>query len=165
VWAFALAGRPTLALTTLEASIAVMADRLSGLVRDPVGVATRIAGRGTARAALPALGGLARAWSPALVLALACRRTRRHAALALVLPALNDWAANPEALDPIRFTALHVFDDVAYGAGVWAGCARERVLEPLLPRVVWQSRTWSAITLRQSLGTTATERPTRQPLA
>ena len=46
-----------------------------------------------------------------------------------------------------------------------AECARERVLEPLLPRVVWQSRTWSAITLRQSLGTTATERPTRQPLA
>ncbi len=165
VWALALAGRPTMALTTLEASIAVMADRLSGLVRDPVGVATRIAGRGTARAALPALGGLARAWSPALVFALAFRRTRRRAALALVLPALNDWASHSEALDPIRFSALHVVDDLAYGAGVWAGCARERVLEPLLPRVVWRSRTWSAITLRQSLGTRSSEKPSPHPLA
>ena len=80
-------------------------------------------------------------------------------------PPLNDWAADTEALDPIRFTALHVVDDVAYGAGVWAGCARERVLEPLLPRVVWRSRTWSAITLRQSLGPGPTEKPTRHPLA
>ncbi len=89
VWALALAGRPTMALTALETSIAVLADRLSGLVRDPVAVATRIAGRGTARAALPALGGLARAWSPALLIALAFRRTRRRAVLALVLPALE----------------------------------------------------------------------------
>ncbi len=165
VWALVLAGRPTMALTTLEASIAVLADRLSGLVRDPVAVATRIAGRGTAQAALPVLGGLARAWSPALVLALVSRRTRRQAALALVLPALNDWAADTEILDPVRFTALHVLDDVAYGIGVWAGCARERTLEPLLPRVVWRSRTWSAITLRQSLGTRSAENATRHPLA
>ncbi len=165
VWALAMAGRPTMALTALETSIAVLADRLSGLVRDPVAVATQIAGRGTARAALPALGGLARAWSPALVIALAFRRTRRRAALALVLPALNDWAGDTEALDPIRYTALHVVDDVAYGAGVWAGCARERVLEPLLPRVVWRARTWSAITLRQSLATRSGEKPVPHPLA
>ena len=82
-----------------------------------------------------------------------------------MLPALNDWAADPGALDPIRYAALHVVDDVAYGAGVWAGCARERVLEPLLPRIVWRSRTWSAITLRQSLATSSTEKPLRHPLA
>ena len=61
VWALVLAGRPTMALTTLEASIAVLADRLSGLVRDPVAVATRIAGTRhspgrTARARRPGEG-------------------------------------------------------------------------------------------------------------
>ncbi len=152
VWAFALAGRPTLALTTLEASVAVLAGRLTGLVRDPVAIATRIAGGGTARAALPALGGVARAWSPALVAGLAFRRTRRAAALALLLPALNDWVAHRNALDPARYAALHVLDDIAYGAGVWVGCARVRTLAPLVPRIVWRSRTWSSITLRQSLG-------------
>ncbi len=85
---------------------------------------------------LPALGGLARAWSPALVLALACRRTRRHAALALVLPALNDWAADTEALDPIRSPRCARARRRRLRRGVWAGCARERALEPLLPRVV-----------------------------
>ena len=91
-----------------------------------VGVATRIAGRGTARAGIPRSvawpgRGHRRSSSP-------WRVAERGAMprLALVLPALNDWAAKPEALDPIRFTALHVVDDVAYGVGVWAGCARER---------------------------------------
>ena len=155
VWALAAAGRPTLALVALEGSIAVLAERLTGLVRDPVAVASRIAGGGTARSALPALGGLARAWSPALVLSLASRRTRRTAALALLLPALSDWAtaqAQSEGLGPIRYCAFHVLDDIAYGAGVWLGCVRERVVGPLVPRVVWRSRTWSSITLRQALG-------------
>ena len=167
VWALACARKPTLALTTLEASIAVLAERLTGLVRDPVAVATTITGRGTARAALPALGGLARAWSPALVLALAFHRTRRTALLALVLPAVNDWAADTEALDPVRFTVLHLVDDLAYGAGVWVGCARERAVEPLVPRVVWRARTWSAIGLRQSLRTRDADKSggPRQPLA
>ena len=66
VWVLASARRPVLALTTLAASIGILARRLTGLVRDPVVVATRIAGGGTARSALPALGGLARAWAPAL---------------------------------------------------------------------------------------------------
>ena len=45
-------------------------------VRDPVDVATRIVGGGTARAALPALSSLTRAWGPAFVLGLLFRRTR-----------------------------------------------------------------------------------------
>jgi len=66
VWALALARRPLLAQAALAVSVAVLARRLRGLVRDPVAVATHIAGGGTTRAALPALGSLVRAWSPAL---------------------------------------------------------------------------------------------------
>ena len=66
VWTLLLLRRPVLALTALSASIVVLAARLRGLVRDPVGVATQIAGRGTTRSALPALASLTRAWAPAL---------------------------------------------------------------------------------------------------
>jgi mycofactocin system glycosyltransferase len=163
VWALALARRPVLAQATLATSVAVLAARLTGLVRDPVAVATRIAGGGTARSALPALGGLARAWSPALLLGLAFRRTRRACALALLAPALKDWADTPEVMDPLRFTALHVADDAAYGAGVWAGCVRARTLVPLVPRIAWRSRVWSSRSLRDTLvagpGAEAQHRP------
>ena len=152
VWVLAVARRPVLALAALAASIGILARRLAGLVRDPVMVATRIAGGGTARSALPSLGGLARAWSPALVLGLAFRRTRKASVLTLVLPALGDWVANRQALDPLRFTAFHVADDAAYGLGVWAGCVRERTATPLVPRVSWRSRVWSSRTLHADLG-------------
>ncbi len=59
VWALALARRPALAASALALSSAILAARLDGLVRDPVAVATRIAGGGTVRAAVPALGGAA----------------------------------------------------------------------------------------------------------
>jgi mycofactocin system glycosyltransferase len=152
VWALALARRPALAAGTLALSSAILAARLDGLVRDPVAVATRIAGGGTVRAAVPALGGAARAWSPALVAGLALRRTRRAALLALTVPALAAWAADRDGLDPARFVALHVADDAAYGAGVWAGSLRARTIEPLVPRVSWRSREWARRTVRQTLG-------------
>jgi mycofactocin system glycosyltransferase len=151
VWGLILARRPVLALAALAASIAILARRLRGLVRDPVHVAAHIAGGGTTRSALPSLGSLTRAWSPALVLGLAFRRTRAASALALLTPALSDWAADRQALDPVRAVAVHVADDVAYGAGVWVGCARERTTVPLIPRVSWRSRVWSSPTLREEL--------------
>ena len=49
VWGLLLARRPVLALAALSASIVLLAHRLRGLVRDPVGVATHIAGGGTTR--------------------------------------------------------------------------------------------------------------------
>jgi mycofactocin system glycosyltransferase len=151
VWALVLARRPVLAQGVLAVSVAILARRLRGTVRDPVAVATQIAGGGTARAALPTLGSLVRAWSPALVLGLAVRRTRRVSALALLLPALGDWAADRDGADPVRAAALHVADDVAYGVGVWVGCAHERTLMPLIPRISWRSRVWTSGTLRTQL--------------
>jgi hypothetical protein len=151
VWSLVLARRPVLALAALAASVTILGRRLRGLVRDPVGVAVHIAGGGTVRAALPALGSLTRAWSPALVLGLAFRRTRAVSALALLIPAVRDWASDQQGLDPVRAVAVHVADDVAYGTGVWVGCAREHTLVPLVPRIAWRSRVWSAPNLRDQL--------------
>jgi mycofactocin system glycosyltransferase len=152
VWVLAAARRPLPAAGVLAVSILVLARRLDGLVDEPVKVAGRIAGGGTARAALPALSGLGRAWSPALLLGLCWHKTRGAAALALLAPAAADWAAERGALDPVRYAALHVADDVAYGSGVWRGCLRARTLAPLLPRIELRTRLWSTRSLRAQLG-------------
>ncbi len=158
VWLLAGGRRPLLAGAVLAASIGLLAERLRGLTRDPLAVATRIAGDGTVRAAVPALSGVARAWSPALLAALAFRRTRRAAALALLLPAVADWRKDRTTrkdgtgLGPWPYLALHAADDAAYGAGVWLGCAREGTVAPLVPRVTFRNRVWSARALRDSLG-------------
>jgi mycofactocin glycosyltransferase len=151
VWALALRRRPAGALGVLSGSIALLAVRLTGLVRDPVAVATQIVGGGTARSALPTLAEAVRAWSPLVLLGLLHRRTRRLSALALLAPALQDWRHDPGGLDPFRYAALHVADDLSYGAGVWLGCARERTIGPLVPRISWRARVWSARSLRDNL--------------
>jgi mycofactocin system glycosyltransferase len=151
VWVLAYARRPLLAGGALAASVLVLARRLHGLVEEPVTVATRIAAGGTFTSALPALRGLTRAWSPALVVGLCWRRTRRTAAFALVAPALGDWCTDRSDLDPLRYAGLHVADDVAYGAGVWLGCIKARTVRPLLPRIVFRARVWSSASLQAQL--------------
>jgi mycofactocin system glycosyltransferase len=151
VWALTLARRPLLALATLAASVLILARRLRGLVDQPVKVAATIAGGGTARSSIPALSGLTRAWAPAFVLGLLVPRTRRAAALALCIPAIHEWWATSPDLDPVRFTVLHVVDDVAYGTGVWAGSLQARTVRSLLPRVTVRSRVWSPGALRSQL--------------
>jgi hypothetical protein len=59
------------------------------------------------------------------------RRKRRWL---VVLPALVAWWNRKPELDPVRWVAASLVDDVAYGAGVWAGCLKARTLAPLLPR-------------------------------
>jgi mycofactocin glycosyltransferase len=152
VWGLTLVRRPFLASATLAVSILILAHRLQGLVDQPAKVAATIAGGGTARSALPALHGLTRAWAPAFVLGLLVPRTRRAAALALVVPALEEWRTTRPDLDPFRYTLFSIADDVAYGTGVWAGSLTARTLRPLLPRVSLRSRVWSSGALRSQLG-------------
>jgi mycofactocin system glycosyltransferase len=74
------------------------------------------------------------------------RLGRRAAAASLLLgPVLDGWRRTrrpqpgdgPE-LDPVRFAAGHIAADIAYGAGVWTGCARARTLAPVTPRLNWR---------------------------
>jgi mycofactocin system glycosyltransferase len=68
------------------------------------------------------------------------RRWGRRAAVASLLlgPPLTTWAARRPALDPLRFVLGQLADDIAYGAGVWAGCVRARTATPIRPAVSWR---------------------------
>jgi mycofactocin glycosyltransferase len=125
VVALALTRRPLLAVL----AGAVATRQLDRTVRDLPRSAELVA-RSTAGTAL-GLG-------PALALtgpvgwALAARH-KRLAAL-LIAPLLLEWRRNRPGGDPIVHTTRGLLDQAAYGAGVAAGCARERTIEPLLPR-------------------------------
>ena len=146
VVAAALARRPVLTAAAAAGSWLSLsrAVRAAGLPADGVTAAAATSVRqtwlGTGRYATQFAG-------PALAFALAAPggRTRavrwgRRAAIASLLlgPAIDAWRNGERTLGPARFTAGCVADDIAYGAGVWAGCARSRTLTPLLPKVAWR---------------------------
>jgi mycofactocin glycosyltransferase len=85
--------------------------------------------------------------APALAIALAApgghsgarRWGRRAAAASLLLgPALTSYAERKPELGPVTFSLARIADDVCYGAGVWAGCLRERTVVPLRPAISWR---------------------------
>jgi mycofactocin glycosyltransferase len=75
--------------------------------------------------------------APLLLAALARPINRRRRAVVVgglaLAPPLVDWARSRPAVSPARYVAGRLADDAAYGAGVYAGCARHRVVAPLLP--------------------------------
>jgi mycofactocin system glycosyltransferase len=77
--------------------------------------------------------------APVLAALLARRGWGRRAAVASLLlgPPLTRWFADRPALDPVRYTAGALADDIAYGAGVWAGCLTHRTAAPVLPEIAW----------------------------
>jgi mycofactocin system glycosyltransferase len=96
--------------------------------------AVRLSLQGHAFAGLAAADALRRPWWPLLaVAAVASRRARVVAALAAVVPPAIEWARDRPPLDPVRWWAFRLVDDLAYGAGVWAGCVRERSASCLRP--------------------------------
>jgi mycofactocin system glycosyltransferase len=140
-----LARRPITAAAAFALSTELLARRLrandlpvTGLVR-PMANGVRLtwlgAGRWTGQFAAPALisamifpGGR----TPAV------RQGRRLAAASLLLgPPLAEWAGQREGSLPAQVAAT-LADQAAYGAGVYAGCLRERLITPVLPVVARQ---------------------------
>jgi mycofactocin system glycosyltransferase len=137
-----LARRPL----TAAAAFGVSTARLAGRLRD-----NDLPAAGLAR---PMAGGVLQTWLgtgrwcgqfawPALLLVVArpggrtaaTRAGRRLAAASLLAgPPLADWARSRDG-SPVLFTARALADQAAYGAGVYAGCLRERLISPVLPVV------------------------------
>jgi len=141
-WSAAVAGlvlarRPGLAALVAGAQGAALARRLR-----PAGAGARDALTWPVRGAAQTLTAGGRTATmlapPVLAAGLASRRTRPAALVLLLASPVAEWAARRPALDPVRWAVLSVADDVAYGAGVWAGAARARTGAPLRP--AWGGR-------------------------
>ena len=155
-WAAALSRRPAAAVALTAAATALLARRLSRVTgeRWPVPAVTanldnskrrgsaaawvlavRLAGGGTLAAGRPLGSALSRTWWPVAIPAAVCVPRLRLPIVALILtPPLLDWAADRRPpLDPVRYVAARLLDDVAYSLGVWKGCVTRRTIRPLLP--------------------------------
>jgi len=133
VVAAGLAGRPLAALALVLGHAAMLARNVGRQ-----GVPARLALRWSAQSAGWTLVGVGHAATmlagPALAAgAVRSRRGAAVAALLVILPPTVDWWRRRPGLDPLRWTVASIADDVAYGAGVWAGCLRSRSFGPLLP--------------------------------
>ena len=128
-WALAAAGQPLLGAAAAAYSTAALHRQV------PRGEALRLAGPGQVRGGLALARALRRAWAPAAVVVgiAGGRRARAVLAATAVVPGFVEWFQRRPALDPARFAALQLADDLVYAGGVWAGCAQERSLRALLP--------------------------------
>lgn len=148
-WALVAAGRPAAGLALTAAATARLADRLRPLTAQPLPLAARLAGLGTLGAGRLLGSAITRTWWPlAVPAAVACRRLRVPLAAAVFAPPAADWVAEwrrsrshgtVPTLDPARYVAVRLCDDVAYSVGVWRGCLRHRTVRPLLPRLWWRA--------------------------
>jgi mycofactocin glycosyltransferase len=142
-WLAAASGRPAAGAAVTGAGIALLARRVAGLTGEPWPrpaarvawlLAARLAGGGTLAAGRPLGSAISRTWWPAAVpAAIAVRRLRLPLAALVVAPPLLDWLDRHPPLDPARYVAARLLDDLGYSLGVWQGCARSRTVRPLLP--------------------------------
>jgi len=117
-----------------QLSVAGQFGGRDGRFRLPVREAVRLAGLGHLRGGLALARAVRRAWAPAAVLlAVKSRRSRPALAAAVIVPGALEWLQRRSRLEPVRFCTLRLVDDLAYAAGVWTGCARERSPRALLP--------------------------------
>lgn len=133
-WTLAATGHPVPALTiaVLAATHATNKLRRNGV---PTSAALHLASQTPLATAGMLAAAARRTWWP---LALATRRGRR-ALLASLLPGLLE-AARQHRTDPVRWILFRVADDLAYSAGVWAGCLKHCTLSPLLPQITRGAR-------------------------
>jgi mycofactocin system glycosyltransferase len=99
-------------------------------------LAAQLAGGGTIATGRTLGSAISRTWWPAVIpAALAFRRFRGPAAALVLVPPLLEWAQLRPPLDPVRYVAARLLDDLGYSLGVWRGCLDRRSLRPLLPRI------------------------------
>ena len=140
VWALVFARRPAAALAVAGGTIVALRRKIPDL---PPAESVRLVGLGHLYAGRQVASAITRVWWPLAVLAaLVVRRTRRPLLAAALVPPLLDWLGRRGPLDPVRYVALHLADDVAYGTGVWMGAVDLGTVGALAPRFTnWPGRT------------------------
>ncbi|MBO0788061.1 MAG: mycofactocin biosynthesis glycosyltransferase MftF, partial [Actinobacteria bacterium] len=140
-WLAAAAGYPAAGAALTGAVTALLARRLAPVTDDAWPLAARLAGGGTLAAGRLLGSALTRAWWPvALPAAVVVRRLRLPLAALVLAPPVLGWRERRPPLDPVRYVAARLLDDVAYSIGVWRGCLAHRTVRPLAPALWWRSR-------------------------
>jgi hypothetical protein len=133
VWAAVASGHPLTGLAIAGGNAWAMSRKVDFLSR-PQLEATRLVGRGHLGAGELVGRALVRPWFPlTIAAALTSRRARRVAVAAALVPPLVEWTRRRPRLDPLRWTAFSLADDLAYSVGVWRGCVRARSFRSLRP--------------------------------
>ncbi len=102
----------------------------------PWGAAAVLLAEGTIAAGRQTALALTRHYWPLVALsAVRSGRVRRAALTAAVVEGVLDWRETGPGLDLPRYVVARRLDDLAYGAGVWAGALRARSVRALLPVV------------------------------
>jgi mycofactocin glycosyltransferase len=103
---------------------------------DPRRLAAELIGLSLAATAGQTSALLLRHWWPlSLTGSLFSHRLRRAVALAAIADGIAEYVRLSPDLDPVRFVIARRLDDLAYGAGVWAGALRGRSARSLLPEI------------------------------
>jgi mycofactocin glycosyltransferase len=142
-WLAVLSGHPAAGAAVTGAGTALLARRLARVTgeewpaaRSAWRLAARLAGGGTLAAGRPLGSAISRTWWPAaLPAAVAVRRLRLPLAVLVLAPPLLDWLDRRPPLDPVRYVAARLLDDIGYSLGVWQGCIERWTVRPLLPRL------------------------------
>lgn len=127
-------GHPFIGTAVGLGSIVALAQKLRD-TPDRWLVAGRLAGLGNLHAGRLVASAVTRTWWPIFATAsLFSRRARRVLLMSAVVPNLWRWSRRKPNIDPLRYVALRVLDDVSYGAGVWSGVLNEKNTDAITPR-------------------------------
>ncbi|MFF4354971.1 mycofactocin biosynthesis glycosyltransferase MftF [Streptomyces sp. NPDC001530] len=139
-WAALAAGRPVTGLGVAAVTASLLPRKLAP-AGVPASVSLELALRGHAGAGRLLADAVTRSWWPAAVPVLAARRRGRWLLAAAYGSYVREWYVRRPPVDPGRWVALRVADDMAYGAGVWWGALRHRTTAPLRPDLAdWPGR-------------------------
>lgn len=127
-WGLLACGQPVAALAIAAMTTALFPRKLRR-VGVPAVEALRLAGRGHLGAGRLLAEATRRAWWPLAVIAGLFSQRARWVMLGTLLPCLAESTGRGPS-----WLALRILDDLAYGAGVWAGCLRHRTLDPIRPQ-------------------------------
>ena len=133
---------------SLPVAAAVATGVARGYTRDvtkgaaaPWRLAASLTGLGLAATAEQTSALLLRHWWPLTAAScLVSRRARRATLLAALTDGLLEHRRCAPQVDPIRFLLARRLDDLAYGAGLWAGAIRGRSVRCLLPEIRGRDR-------------------------
>ena len=137
-WALLLSGgrrAQGAAAVVLAVTAARLAPRLAGPgKRPPAGFAVLLVARGMGASGRALARSVTRHhWPLAVPAALLSRRARRCVLTAAAADAVLAWWPHRRRVGPVRFAAARRVEDLAYGAGLWAGAVRARSARALLP--------------------------------